>query len=80
MNGLNESENFTISCVGSFSTNVWRLTRLRLASGNGGKYVDGCRVLNDGGNCGQRGSLEPGKQYAGVVNVFLHPSIVEPEK
>lgn len=78
MNGLNESENFTISC--SFSTNVWRLTRFNLTSMNGGKYVGGWRVLNDGGNCGQRGSFEPGKQYDGVVIVCLHPSIVEPGK
>lgn len=41
--------------------------------------MDGMRVLNEGGNCGQRLSFEPGKQYEGVVNVDLQPSIGEPE-
>lgn len=36
-------------------------------------------MLNDGGSCGQRLSVEPGKQNDGVVYDDLQPSIGEPK-
>lgn len=37
LNGLNDRENFTVSRVWSVSMGICRLTRLNLASGNGGR-------------------------------------------
>lgn len=70
-------ENRTISFFGEC---VCRFIRFIRTSGkNGGRYVDGNRVLNVSGNCGQRLSFDPGKQNDGVVIDESHPAIGEPE-
>lgn len=48
-------------------------------SPNGGKYVVGDNVTSPSGGGGHRGSLEPGKQYDGVVTLSVgQPGSVDP--
>lgn len=73
---MNDIENRTISDLGE---TICRFTRFIRTSGKyGGKYVDGSCVLNVSGNCGQRLSFDPGKQYEGVVTDDSQPAIGEP--